>query len=93
MAGNVPTGLLAKPRAVAAPAVALVQAQSMAPFEVAAGIALLTFGANTIVWPFKPVGIPLFAVAAIATETIQFAMAPVAAQLAAVGVVTAAPTQ
>ncbi|MNT86439.1 hypothetical protein D3C71_2003550 [compost metagenome] len=39
----------------------------MAPFEVAVGTALATLGVNTIVWLLSGVGIPLPAVAAMAT--------------------------
>jgi basic membrane lipoprotein Med (substrate-binding protein (PBP1-ABC) superfamily) len=80
------TALLAKPRPVDATLVVLVQAQSTAPCEVAIGRAPCTLGNRLKVNPFRFVGIPLPAVAAIATEMVQLvALAGNAAQSAAVG--------
>src|SRR5947209_5635495 len=62
--------MLPRPRLVAVALVALAQAQSIAPCEAAVGAALLTFGVNTIVLLFSPVGIPLPAVAR--TLTLMF---------------------
>jgi len=68
-AGNVPNARFASPRAIAVALEVLAQAQSMAPTDEATGVAPLTFGESTIVFPFKEVGNPFPAVAAITTST------------------------
>src|SRR5450755_2586015 len=62
-ASRLPPTWLPRPRLTAVAVVVLPQAQSIAPCDAAVGMALFTFGVNTIVWLFSPVGIPLPAVA------------------------------
>ena len=79
--GKVPGVRLFKPRAVATLFVALEQAQSIAPIDVAAGVIPCTFGESTRVLPFNDVGIPLPRFAAIATTIGHGLEAPVTCTL------------
>ena len=82
---------LPKLRPAAETLVADVHAQSTAPTDVAVGSTPATLGERLNAKPLRVVGIPLPAVAASATETVQFvAAAGNAAQLAAVGAPPAA---
>ena len=67
MAGSVPAARLPRPRAVAVATVWEPQAQSMAPWTDAVGVAPWTLGLKTSVLPLSTVGIPLLAVAATVT--------------------------